>query len=225
MLVVTYMREVVGLEDPDLLHLWKESWHRAGWETLVMGPRRALQCPLTPQVHQHRDFFVGSSGNPADYQVACIERWCAASTMQPTTTPVFMADWDVINYGLRPEAALADYARGHQRPVFYTPGPGSASCPASVFMTPLQYRVFAQWFVARAENGDSWKANHDEDLLMGPVPWPMPATRVDEAPRLNGELSVWKASGRRPRLVHFSNGSTTERPRSAIVRRGHPIDA
>lgn len=225
MVVITYLREVAGLEDPDLLQLWKDSWSQAGWEPVVVGPAEADRSPLITEVRRHRNFFVGSSGNPADYQVACIERWCAASVFEPTTDPIFMADWDMINYGLGPAEVAATYADGSRRPVFYSPGSHREVCPASVFMTPLQYRSFARWFIARAEAGEGWDANHDEALLMGPVPWPLPVNRVHEAPHLNGEIERWRAVGRRPRLVHFSNGSTKVRPRSALVRRGHPIDA
>lgn len=224
MRVVTYLRDVAGLEDPDLVALWKDSWSRAGWRPVILGPTDAEKSPLFGRVHEHREFFTSHTVNPPDYQLACIERWCAASMRVPGDFPVFMADWDVINYGFSPAEALRDYGSCRPTPVLYTPGPGLGVCPAAAVMSPRQFGVFAAWFVEQAALGHKWKACHDEDLLMNGQAWPLPARRIDEAPRLGHEIEARKARGCRPRLVHYSNGSTTERPRSVVVRRGHPFD-
>lgn len=218
MKVATYLREVSGLEDPDLVSQWRSSWFRAGWNPVVLGPDDAKRSPLFERVQAQRDFFTSHTSNPPDYQMACVERWCAASACCPDE-PLFMADWDVINYGFTPE----EVERTGPPPTFFSPGHRDEVCPSAVFMLPAHFEIFARWFVECAERGLVWKACHDEDLLMSPRPWPLEAKRAHEAPRLN-ELDGWRKSGQRPKLVHFSNGSTTIRPRSDAVRRGHPID-
>lgn len=226
MKVFTYHRDITGLEDPDLLNLWRESWAAAGWEPRVLGVGDAKPWPGYARFLAKAEFFCSHSVNPMGYQLACIERWMAVSR-QPLLrqAPVVMADWDVINYGFTPARVFHDWVDNKREFLFYSPTEWTAPCPAVSCGLPVHFNAFAHWFLTLAESNEVSGNCHDEDLLQNGKKYPVPSHRIAEAPRPFGhEADEWRRWKRRPTLVHFANGVVLERPRSAVVRRGHPFD-
>lgn len=97
MRVVTYWQDV-GVPRPDkLMTYFAVSWVRHGFDPIMATEDDAKQHPRYAELKAWAE--AAPTVNDRRYEAACWLRWCAYSFCAPA---VFV-DYDVINYGLKPE--------------------------------------------------------------------------------------------------------------------------
>lgn len=100
-------------EHAELVRMWKASWMKAGWDTVVLSRRHAEAHPAWAWFSDKVRTFP--TINPPEYEFACFIRWLAlANEMRPGEVGVF-GDYDVANCGFRPMDAIRIHNPG--RPV------------------------------------------------------------------------------------------------------------
>ncbi len=202
---ITYYTPVPGLWSEDsqwkLIDVWRRSWTKAGWETVVMMPSDVM-------THSRYPFFKEQfEAKPTEYGVeytsACFLRWLAASHYGTLRgIDVMLVDYDVINYGFEPQDV-----RPEEMTIFCD------EPPASVFMgavlgKPQHFLDMAELFVAAKPDQHDWNTHaqlfHQDDLSL--------LTRMFESQTLAKpewlvkrpgcalfDYSAWRTS----KLVHF----------------------
>lgn len=79
-----------------LIEFWKQSWEKAGWSPVVLNESVARRHP---RFEYHRERFLKCPSPWRSWQLAGLTRWVAMSVVGGG----MLADYDVINYGFRPE--------------------------------------------------------------------------------------------------------------------------
>lgn len=114
--VFTYYMPVPGLWPEDtqfrLIEIWKKSWAKHGWNPVVLNEDHAKKHSRYADFKKRFWEFPTEYGH--DYEGACFMRYVAASAMGGG----MMTDYDVINYGLRPEH-VGELEKKFQTPQFY----------------------------------------------------------------------------------------------------------
>ena len=85
--------------DRALLELWKETWSRHGWEPVVLSEEHARRHRMHDELCESP--WLQHTINQWDYARCCYRRWMAYATEDDPR--LITADYDVINYGWRPE--------------------------------------------------------------------------------------------------------------------------
>ena len=125
--VCTYFEKLPGQDEKynkaalEILEAWKESWSKLGWKTKVLTEEDAR---LHPQYQKIKATLLKlPTVNPKDYEMACYLRWVAAAAagckvrthafkqlryarLMTFCWPLmmqWMADTDMINFGLPPQ--------------------------------------------------------------------------------------------------------------------------
>lgn len=94
--VNTYYEHINGFDDDvNLLGLWKVSWENNGWKTRVLTLDDAKRHSNYSKYISR--FSAFPTVNDKQYELACFNRWFAMACIGG-----YMADYDVINHGLRP---------------------------------------------------------------------------------------------------------------------------
>ena len=97
--------EMAGAEPSyqQLAQVWKRSWVANGWTSAIVGMQHANRHPFGRLIQQKVRLFPTHNGH--NYETGCWVRWAAAANVaKMINKPVVMADTDVINYALKPEA-------------------------------------------------------------------------------------------------------------------------
>ena len=85
-------------EDQDrILKLWKDSFDRFGFETKILTEEDSMRHPRYAELLELVRHFPSICQR--DYENCCWLRWLAYEQ----NAPAIFTDWDVINFGLRPE--------------------------------------------------------------------------------------------------------------------------
>lgn len=213
MKVHTYHEPIPALDDPPLLRLWARSWSLAGFEPVVLTRSDAERHPQFADLARLRSYFTQNSPCSPAYQLATIARWAAFGMVNEPY--VLAADWDVFNLNFRwqSEIEITHYEGPTTNLVAFGPARHNFVCPACTYSsTRVAGRVF-EHLLRVAADGVPRGVCHDEDILSADA-GPIRIVRVLECPN----RTDWHADPvRKPRLVHFSNGSTPS-PRSVTVQ-------
>lgn len=184
MIAATYYDPV--LDDQDILvDAWVESWNRAGWRTMLLGPDNAKDHP----VYQAYQKVVKSypTINDRRYENACWLRWLAyADLAERMDVPIVATDYDVINRSWQPTEFPGDRITAlHQVPTSACAGTKSA------------FDAFIVATLERAELGIERKGGlmHLSDMTL--------AFHLPELWNWNLVCEEWWPEARAP-LVHVS---------------------
>lgn len=92
--VYTYFNEVNGLQDPDMIELWEESWRSRGWYPIILNEHDARHAD--PDVYKLiNESPLMETRNPTEYGRATMLRWVAMLS-RSIKSPCLHVDWDVI---------------------------------------------------------------------------------------------------------------------------------
>lgn len=105
MKVFCYHEPIQGFkQEEEIIDLWRESWAKHGWEPVVNSASDALKYPgydrFLEAVWKH------PTVNPKQYELACYRRWAAMAAC--AGEGALMTDYDVMNFGFRPEYAIVN---------------------------------------------------------------------------------------------------------------------
>ena len=97
-----------------LIELWKKSWRNYGWNPIVLSLNDAQKHPRYKEIDlkNYSSNLYKYSINEANYLEMCYSRWFAYGVEDGV-----WSDYDVINYGLRPEN-ITDLVQ-QKDPVFF----------------------------------------------------------------------------------------------------------
>lgn len=207
---MTYYQSCPSLYDESsqwaLIDVWRRSWEKAGWETVVMQEHHLAD-------HPRYAFFVEQFRSkpteyPVDYTAACFLRWFAAYVLGSRDgAPLLLSDYDVINYGMEPRDP--------------EPGKMEILCdepPASIYMgavlgQPQNFldiaELFASWKPDSLDKGYNSGVYHQDDLSMlarmfHPPPGDTARPKPDWLVKRNGWCALFDyASYRTAKLVHY----------------------
>lgn len=197
MKIYTYHRIIeAGFEDPVLTAIWRESWKRYNFEPKIIGPADAAAHPRFHELDNAHGLFTQDIGL-RKYVTACYERWFAfAVAAQREGGPTLTGDWDVINYGFRPEDLVKEGVGGRIKHL------SGCATPCLVYGTPEQYNAVIDLFFEYAQNphrntASLREAVHDQNILDAHSDRWIPVPLVVEYPQPG-----WDAR----HLVHYPHG-------------------
>ena len=145
MRIYTYYTNIRFRDQDELIHLWKESWERMGFEAIVLNEKYAQRHP------DYQDFidkirFIHSkvTGKPIKlYGLCCYVRWLAYAMVgrdEDPTTPAMnerflVSDYDVINNGWEPS-----YFSSEKMHFF------DEACPCLVYGSSIEFDLLCRAF-------------------------------------------------------------------------------
>lgn len=114
MKIYAYYESVPGYRhEGGIQRAWRNSWAMYGWTPIMLGIEEAQKHRLFNDVTAHVKQLP--SVNVESYELACYYRWLALAAVGGG----WLADYDVINYGLKPRVCgrdIAIFTRGHYVP-------------------------------------------------------------------------------------------------------------
>lgn len=82
----------------ELIELWKKSWHRKGFQAIVLGKSDVLNSLIYQDfkkcIQKYHLEIMGQEITP--YGMSCYDRWCAYSTID-SEEAFYVSDYDIIN--------------------------------------------------------------------------------------------------------------------------------
>ena len=101
MKIYTYYEEINFPQQKEMLELWRESWSKMGFETIVLGEEDAKKSPdYDLFVRKMQFIFNEITGQElSSYGLSCFVRWLAYSTVENKQEKFLVSDYDVINSG------------------------------------------------------------------------------------------------------------------------------
>ena len=169
MKIYTYYTNIRFRDQDELIHLWKESWERMGFEAIVLNEKYAQMHP------DYQDFidkirFIHSkvTGKPIKlYGLCCYVRWLAYAMVgrdEDPTTPAMnerflVSDYDVINNGWKPSYFSSEKMHFLD-----------ADCPCLANGSPAEFdllcRAFFDVTMMRIEDIGNVPEYHDQDFFI-----------------------------------------------------------
>lgn len=206
MKVFTYFADVPECRDADLLPVWKRSWEKHGWETVVLGTQDAVHADRM-MYERFRISPLLACRNPALYTLAAMLRWIP---MTRVAEPCLHVDWDVMCNGLKPDQLLIP----DSVPMFLA----GSTCPCAIASSQRGWRLLTGWleFAPFAPGFDAVKLFLDSCDQYATQLMPPSLYHIHQPSlcKLYDEEAGWQEAP----MVHFAC-RVTPRPRSAIAKK------
>lgn len=112
--VITYFENIDGLDfskrSEDIMCLWKQSWKKHGWSTVVLDEKMALENPTydmlnlddPKSIFYAEDRMLKKKPKWYKYHRSCYRRLLAYCEYVKQNGPTLYSDYDVMNYGFKP---------------------------------------------------------------------------------------------------------------------------